>query len=1403
MKKLASKITAVLVAAGLMFPAGTIGNIDFGLTAFAEENTAEGYTNGFCDKYGLKADGSWGLIDDNDNCTHTNCNGYQPATDENNDGVYEIGNAGQLYWFAACVNGSTEGIQQNKSAKAVLTADITVNTGNVANCNGTKATGWTDWTPIGNSNNQYTGTFDGQGHTISGLYLNTSTGYVGLFGTVGSGGSVSNVGVVDSYFKGTNNVSGVCGYNNGGTITNCYNTGNVSGSSCVGGVCGYNDGGTIENCYNTGTVSGSRLVGGVCGYNYAPSDRTATITNCYNTGAVSGTGPYVGGVCGANNVYRSSNGIVTITNCYNTGAVSGTGTYVGGVCGQNNAYNSSNGTAKITNCYNTGNVTATGTDNDYVGGVCGENSDVDSSNGTAKITNCYNTGHVTATGTGNDYVGGVCGSNSATAPSHSGATSTNVTATITNCYNTGAVSGTSYVGGVCGKNSATNGTATITNCYYLANTADENGGKTEKQFKNGSVCYLLNGSTSTNPVWYQTLDSDSYPLLDNSHGTVYACTPCTGVFSNTSGQTAQHSYVVDTNDRTKHICENCGIDSHNAEFTADDETNTISSVCCDLCSVTLKAPTELTYDGTAKAATVEGELTGFDTPKILYKEKDSAEAAVETAPTNAGTYVASITYTIGENTTYSVSVEYTIGKASVTVTAKNYTVKFGNPLPESLEYETDGLMGTDTLSSIGVNVTIGYKNAVTPSAIGNYIIVVSGEENTTNYELNYVNGTLTIIEKPAQTITANDVTLSYGNTGKKIGAATSGDGAITYAVKTGEDVIDVAADGTITALKVGTATVEITAAGTFEYAKATTTVTVTVNKAAVTIKADNKTVYQNAALPAFTYSVTGLANGGTLSFTPVLTCEAANTSTVGTYAITVSIEITEDECYTYTTQNGTLTVQKKSSGGGGGGSSSGGSSGNSSITGSSEVTTGKDSESNVTTTTSPTEVKVENGTASATVKAENVTEAIKQAEDKQSAQIVFTVSEKDTGNADSIQLTMTKSDVQQILAKTDAELVVATAAGDVILPQETLKEAVSAAGGNDITIELEKVTKPTEVQKAAAGENSYIVDVTISSKNEAITTFGGAALRIRLEVPEVLLGKDVAVIHIAADGGTEKMPGKKVKKGTKEFYEFATTHLSTFALVDGSMLEEEIVVPKKGTLLTDSATKLVYKVTKSGKTGGTVSLVRTENTKAKTVTVPAEVTFDGITYKVTSVGAYAFRKNTKIAKVVIGKNVTYIGYAAFSGATKLKTVSIGKNVTEIGAKAFFKCTGLTKLTIPAKVKKIGDYAFYGCSGIKTLALGKSVTEIGAKAFFKCTGLTSLTIPSKVSKIGKYAFYGCKGLKTITLDTTLLSADTVSERAFRGLPAEVTVSVPKKKEKAYKTLLVKLGLSKKITIKSVP
>ena len=213
---------------------------------------------------------------------------FQPAVetkdtyDINNDGikdnVYEISNAGQLYWFADKVNNDNGNFG---SANAVLTADITVNK-DVLKPDGTLNSGsFTSWTPIGwfdndtRDNYSYTGTFDGQNHTISGLYFNdTGTDYVGLFGY--SCGTIKNVGVVDSYFYGQQYVGGVCGYNEWGIITNCYNTGNVSGSSYVGGVCGYSSGGTITNCYNTGAVSGNSNVGGVCGYNYG-----GTFKNCY------------------------------------------------------------------------------------------------------------------------------------------------------------------------------------------------------------------------------------------------------------------------------------------------------------------------------------------------------------------------------------------------------------------------------------------------------------------------------------------------------------------------------------------------------------------------------------------------------------------------------------------------------------------------------------------------------------------------------------------------------------------------------------------------------------------------------------------------------------------------------------------------------------------------------------------------------------------------------------------------------------------------------------------------------------------------------------------------------------------------------------------------------------------
>ena len=393
-----------------------------------------------------------------------NCDYLQPAVettdkydiddDSMKENVYEISNAGQLYWFAGLVNGTLDGVKQNTLANAILTANITVNEnlldslqydaeGNVSN-----GSDFISWTPIadwmGNRTTQYSGTFDGNNKTVSGLYFNGDSTCIGLFGSSESDGNIKNVGVVDSYFKGNNHVGGVCG-NNAGTITNCYNAGNltaIESSATIGGICGYNNGGTVTNCYNTGTVTA--------------------------TGQVSS----VGGVCGCS-------------------------------------------TAPISNCYNTGTVTATGQVSS-VGGVCGCS--------TAPISNCYNTGSVTAASSDAD-ISGICG------------------------Y---------YFG-------------PITNCYYLADTEDENGGKTTAQFASGEVAYLLSQGctvgegedavTYSGSVWGQNLATENYPVLNGK--TVYQVDSYEGCIGNPGNSTKVYSNTnapiyVEHNYSSKGTCTICG-----------------------------------------------------------------------------------------------------------------------------------------------------------------------------------------------------------------------------------------------------------------------------------------------------------------------------------------------------------------------------------------------------------------------------------------------------------------------------------------------------------------------------------------------------------------------------------------------------------------------------------------------------------------------------------------------------------------------------------------------------------------------------------------------------------------------------------------------------------------------------
>ena len=357
-------------------------NIDLDAeTADPDTETADGthtYKNGFC--------------------TDDGCSAYEPAVlttgkydiDANgeitdSDEAYEIGNAGQLYWFAGLVNGTlTDGTAQNLKANAVLTADITVNEDLLTSINTdkdgnvTNGTSFRIWLPMGkiNANNGqqmvYAGIFDGKGHSISGLYANlydapvedseyafNKKSFAGLFGL--DAGVTRNLGIMDSYMRGEYNIGGICGSAEGGTIQNCYSTATVCGESYLGGICGRSRSNSIiENCYNAGNVFGNgKSIGGICG------DNGATLQDCYNVGNVNGkfnVGGIVGGSSGSGNT-------IWIKDCYNRGNVIGDTKDIGGIGGYI-------GYSLVENCYSQATVSG----NTNVGGICGNSNKVDFQN---------------------------------------------------------------------------------------------------------------------------------------------------------------------------------------------------------------------------------------------------------------------------------------------------------------------------------------------------------------------------------------------------------------------------------------------------------------------------------------------------------------------------------------------------------------------------------------------------------------------------------------------------------------------------------------------------------------------------------------------------------------------------------------------------------------------------------------------------------------------------------------------------------------------------------------------------------------------------------------------------------------------------------------------------------------
>lgn len=1103
------------------------------------------------------------------NCPKCNATVYQPAVettdkydiddDSMKENVYEISNAGQLYWFAGLVNGTLDGVEQNTLANAVLTANITVNEnlldslqydteGNVSN-----GSDFITWTPIadwmGNRTTQYSGTFDGNNKTVSGLYFNGDSTCIGLFGSSESDGNIKNVGVVDSYFKGNDHVGGVCG-NNAGTITNCYNAGNltaIESSADIGGICGYNNGGTIANCYNTGTV-------------------TAT-----------GTVASVGGVCGCS---------------------------------------------------------------------------------TELILNCYNIGTVTAASSGAD-ISGICG--------------------------------------ICGYNFGP-----IKNCYYLADTEDENGGKTTAQFVSGEVAYLLSQGctvgegedavTYSGSVWGQALggNGDTYPVLDSTKrvyqvdkydGCEVKPGSSTKIYSNQSTSIyEEHKYEADTTDSTKHKCSICnGTEEHSFAYEFVENGNAIKATCSE-CGATYtvkltqpaaKSDEKIVYDGTEKKAgtAIDSGNTGIETiPEnaITYAAVTNGTPSTYStaAPKNAGTYKAKLTLGTGDNRV-SIEINFTIEKAASPTIAgeeKSYAYSVGSDgktigvdiagkLPTDRGTTTYAVAKTDTeqlLSEVAVDTAgnLTYKvNQVDASKVGKtaIITVTASMENYENAEY-----TLTI----SSITDKKTVEIKSGNT-----VSVDGSNALTYGEKVskltlGNTVfVEAGTDDVIEGILSWSNPDEIPAAGTTQagwvfkpadsthYAELTGTAAITVAKATpivVTVPTVAERGYNpDAALTGSDItggSVTG-ADGnslaGTWSFTGTNIIPTVNNK--GYQAV-----FTPDDTNNYNTVTRTITV-----------------------------TVNKAAKA-------PNMPEAAMAPAHSTKKVGNIT--LQEGWSWQEA-------DKDTVLADGVAVTATAVYIGADKGNYETESVSITI---------TRREC------DHTHTEIRNQREATCTQTGYAGD-TYCTDC-----DKLMST-----------------GKELAALGHDYKATVTKQP-TTTEEGVRTYTCTRCGHSYTESIAKlTSPSPQPTATPSdkpetpspqpKGTNLKDD-TGAAYKVTSANGKTPAVQYIAPKSGVKGTVTVPSEVTIDGVTYKVTSIAGNAFKGTKKIKKIVIGSNITSIGKNAFAGCTSLTSITIGKNVTKIGKNAFTGCKKLKSITIKTKkltTKTVKKGAFNGISKKVVVKVPKS------------------------------------------------------------------------------------------------
>ncbi len=350
---------------------------------------------------------------------------------------------------------------------------------------------------------------------------------------------------------------------------------------------------------------------------------------------------------------------------------------------------------------------------------------------------------------------------------------------------------------------------------------------------------------------------------------------------------------------------------------------------------------------------------------------------------------------------------------------------------------------------------------------------------------------------------------------------------------------------------------------------------------------------------------------------------------------------------------------------------------------------------------------------------------------------------------------------------------------------------VTAVGAGTVTITA------TSEETSVYNEATASVTLTVTKKSQTVSVSVGST-SIKAGKTTTVTGSGYGTItysssntSVATVSSSGVITGKKA--GTATITVKAAGN-STYASATKTFT---ITVKALATGDTFTSSSLKYKLTSTS----AVTVTAPSSTTATSATIPATVTYGGVTYKVTAIGDAAFSKNTKLKTVSIGSNVTKIGTQSFYGCTALTTVSgcsavtsVGDGAfyncsklasiagmtktTTIGSSAFYKCVKLTKIgstssTITlAKAKSIGSNAFYGCTAIKKVKLtSTSLKTINSKVFYGCTAMTTVSGLSAVTSVGTSAFQGCSKLATVA---GLQKATSIGDKAFYGCTKLKTV-----------------------------